>query len=98
VADTLVVTAKGVGVLDVSETLTAGWDIWTTTLQLQRNLFGVVGNPVLVVQREPSIKQVESHEFLGTRYLNGVLFGTKTFVDNGKQMVDARISCLTWNA
>ena len=52
-ANTLYVVAKGVGVLDVSSALTDGTDTWTATSQLQHNLFGVVGNPSLVIQREP---------------------------------------------
>ena len=97
-ANTMTVTAKGVGVLDVSETLSDGTDTWTAATQLQRNFFGVIGNPVLVVQREPSIAVRPVQDKLGNNYLNGVLFGVKTFVDNGKQMVDARVRCDTRNA
>jgi len=97
-ANTLTVTAKGVGVLDVSEVLTDGTDTWTATTQLQRNLFGIVGNPVLVVQREPSIAVRPVQDKLGNNYLNGVLFGVKSFIDNSKQMVDARVRCDTYNA
>lgn len=97
-ANTLTVTAKGLGVLDVSETLAAAADIRTTTTQLQRCMFGVVGNPVLVVQREPSIAVRPVQDKLGNNYLNGVLFGVKTFVDNGKQMVDVRVRCDSRNA
>lgn len=97
-ANTLTVTALGIGVLDVSETLTDGTDAWTATKQLQRNLFGVVGNPVLVVQREPSVKVVPAQDMLADYYINGVLFGTKTFTDNGKQMVDVRVRCDAYSA
>lgn len=97
-ANTLYVVAKGVGVLDVSETLTAGTDEWTAASQLQHNLFGVVGNPSLVIQREPSIVEVQKQAQLGKNYLNGVLFWVKTFVENATQMVDLTIRCDTYNA
>lgn len=73
-ANTLTVTARGVGVLDVSETLTAGGDTWAAATQLQHNLFGVVGTPTLIVQRKPSIVEVQKQLQLGKNYLNGVLF------------------------
>lgn len=55
-ADTLTITAKGVGVLDVSETLTDGTDTWTAATQIQHNLFGVVGSPTLVIQADPEVQ------------------------------------------
>jgi hypothetical protein len=97
-ADTLTVTARGIGVLDVSETLTDATDTWTAASQLQHNLFGVIGNPTLVIQREPKIVEVQKQLQLGKNYLNGVLFGVKTFVENAKQMVDLTIRCDTYNA
>lgn len=97
-ANTLTVTARGIGVLDVSETLSDGTDTWTAASQLQHNLFGVVGNPTLVIQREPKIVEVQKQLQLGKNYLNGVLFGVKTFVENAKQMVDLTIRCDTYNA
>lgn len=97
-ANTLYVVAKGVGVLDVSSALTDGTDTWTAASQLQHNLFGVVGNPSLVIQREPSIVEVQKQAQLGKNYLNGVLFGVKTFVENATQMVDLTIRCDAYNA
>lgn len=88
------VIGKGQGVLDVSGT--AG--TWTTTAQLQRNLFGVKGNPVCVMQSKPSINERKEPRQLATNYLNGVLYGTKTFADNAVQMVDVRVSAATYNA
>lgn len=97
-ANTLTVVAKGVGVLDVSKVLTDGTDTWTAASQLQHNLFGVVGNPSLVIQREPSIVEVQKQAQLGKNYLNGVLFGVKTFVENAKQMVDLTIRSDAYDA
>jgi hypothetical protein len=83
--------------LDVSKVLTDGTDTWTAASQLQHNLFGVVGNPTLVIQREPKIVEVQKQLQLGKNYLNGVLFGVKTFTENAKQMVDLTIRCDTYN-
>lgn len=96
-ANTLTVIGKGQGVLDVAETLTAGADIWTAATQLQRNLFGVKGNPVLVMQKKPSIEERKETRQLATNYLNGVLYKSKTFADNAVQMVDVRVRCDLYN-
>lgn len=96
--NTVTVTAKGVGVLDVSETLTAAGDVWTPTLQVQHQLFGVRGNPVLVVQEEPNIEFVKAEKRKGYFYQNTILYGWKTFADNAKQMVDVRVDCSAYNA
>jgi len=97
-ADTLTVTARGIGVLDTAETLTAGADVWTASLQLQHNLFGIVGSPSLVIQRKPSIVEVQKQLQLGKNYLNGVLFGVKTFTEDANKMVDVTVRCDTYNA
>ena len=90
-ATKIVVTGKGLGVLDVSETLTHATNVWTATAQLQHQLFGVKGNPYLIVQRMPSVKEVESHEFAGKWYKNTALYGVKTFRDNSQAMVNVTI-------
>jgi hypothetical protein len=96
--DTLTVTAKGVGVLDVSETLDDGTDTWTAASQLQHNLFGVKGNPYLIIQRMPKVVERPVQDKMGSNYLNTVLYGVKTFVDNANAMVDVTIRCDAYNA
>lgn len=97
-ANTLTVTAKGVGVLDVSEALTDGTDTWTATSQLQHNLFGVKGNPYLIVQRMPKVMERPAQDLPWSYYINTVLFGVKTFRDNSFAMVDVTIRCDAYNA
>jgi len=97
-ADTITITGKGLGVLDVAETLTAGADIWTAASQLQHNLFGVKGNPYLIVQRMPKVAERQVQDKMGSNYLNSVLFGYKTFRDNSYAMVDITIRCDSYNA
>lgn len=97
-ANTLTVTAKGVGVLDVSSALTNGTDTWTAASQLQHNLFGVKGNPYLIIQRMPKVKERPVQDKDGSNYLNTVLYGVKTFRDNSFAMVDVTIRCDAYNA
>ena len=89
--DTLTVVYKGAGTLTVSETLTAGGDVWTTTSQKQHNLFGKRGAVTLVMQSDarPQVKQVPDK--LGVNILNGVLYWVKTFADGAKQLVNVEI-------
>lgn len=90
-ADTLTVTAKGVGVLVVSEGLTDASGVWTAASQLQHNLFGVKGNPYLVVQRMPKVTEKSVPDKQGNNYINTVLYAQKTFRDNSYAMVDVTI-------
>lgn len=96
--NTLTVYGKGMGVLEVSETLTDGTDTWTVAKQSQHCLFGVIGNPYLIVQRMPKVVKKEVSNKFGANYLNGVLFGVKTFADNAKQMVQVLIATSTYSA
>lgn len=97
-ADTLTVTGKGLGVLEVSKSLTDGTDTWTAASQLQHNLFGVKGNPYLIIQRMPKVVERPVPDKMGSNYLNSVLFGTKTFQDNSYAMVDVTIRSDSYSA
>ena len=91
-ADTLTVTQKGAGVITVTASLTDTSDVWTAGYQIQHNLLCVRGNPVVVMQRTPSVDIKDEPKRLGKNVLNGVLYGFKTFQDNAKQMVDMKIA------
>lgn len=91
-ANTLTVKYKGVGTLTVSETLTDGTDTWTTTKIKQHMLFGAKGNPVLVMQRDPSVLIKDAPKQMGKNVLNAVLYGVKTFADNAKAMVNVEVN------
>lgn len=90
-ANVATIVVKGIGVLEVSETLTDGSDGFTAARQIQHQLFGVMGNPVLIMQADPRVQIKEVPDKLGKNILNGVLYGVKTFADNAKQMVDVKI-------
>ena len=97
-ATNVVVTGKGLGVLDVSETITAASDVWTATAQLQHNLFGVKGHPYLIMQKAPKVTERDAQLRDGKVIINTLLFGTKTFADDAKCMVDVAIQASTYNA
>lgn len=89
--DKLTVVAKWVWTLAVDSSLTAGTDWWTATAQLQHNLFGVKWNPYLIMQRQPSVTEVEAQDKMWKYFKNAVLYGVKTFHDNAQAMVDVTI-------
>ncbi len=95
-ANTLTVTFKGAGTLEVSETLTDGTDVWTAAKEKQHNLFGRKGGITLVMQSDarPQVKQVPDK--LGVNVLNGVLYGVKTFTDGAKETVNVEIASSTF--
>jgi hypothetical protein len=95
-ANTLTVSYKGAGSLTVTETLGAAADIWTTTKRIQHNLFGILGAPTLVMQKEPTIQIKEVPDKLGKNMLDGMLYGFKTFADNAKRMVDVKLNASTF--
>lgn len=97
-ANTLTVTFKGVGALVVSETLTDATDTWTTTKQIQHNLFGRRGAIACVMQKDPMPQIKEVPDKLGKNILNGVLYGIKTFSDGAKQLVDVQLDSQTFTA
>jgi hypothetical protein len=90
-ADTLTVTARGVGVLAVASALTDPTDVWTAASRLQHQLFGVKGNPYLIMQRMPKVVERPVQDKMGNNYLNTVLYGVRTFRDNSFAMVNVTI-------
>lgn len=75
----------------VSETFTDATDTWTAASRLQHQLFGVKGNPYLIMQRMPKVKERPVQDKDGSNYLNTVLYGVKTFRDNSFAMVNVTI-------
>jgi len=82
---------EGVGYIVVSETLTPAGDIWTTTKQLQHNLFGQ-GKPIdLVVQKYPKLEIKDRSGYVGKDFVTWFLMGLKTFNEGKDALVDAQI-------
>ena len=78
----------GVGYIEVSETLSAAADIWTTTEQIQHNLFGQ-GRPIdLVIQKYPSLAMVPRSGYVGQDFVSWFLAGLLSFVEGADTLVD----------
>lgn len=95
-ANTMTIDYKGLGVLVVSETLTAAADIWTAALQKQHNLFGRKEAIFAVVQSDPVPQPKEVPDKLGKNLLVGILYGYKSYQDSKPQMVDVALNSSTF--
>ena len=82
------ITFKGEGWagVAVSETLTAAADVWTTTKQIEHQLFGKKGAIDVVIQARPSVEIKEVPDKLGKNIIPYTLYGLKTFI-KGKDML-----------
>lgn len=86
----LTLKAEGWSYVAVSETLTAAADIWTAALQIQHQLFGVVGAIDLVIQHRPTLQVKDVPTKLGKNFLTGLLYGLKTFLEGTYWLVDVK--------
>ena len=85
----LVLVCKGIsnGIV-VSETLAAAADVWTTTKQLQHQMFGQ-GKPVdLVIQKDVTMAVKSRDGYIGNDIVNWAVWGKKTFTEGTKQIVN----------
>lgn len=90
-ANTLSIKATGYGRIAVSETLTAAADVWTATKQVQHNLMGAANAIDVVLQKEPSMKNVPVEKHVGEDVVVWAACGYKVFYDGTTMMVDVRI-------
>ena len=90
-ADTLTIVFKGIGVVTVSETLTAAANVWTPAKQIQHNLFGKKGSTDLVIQKYPNVEVKEVPDKLGKNILPYTLYGKKTFTEGARGLVDVSV-------
>lgn len=86
---------EGHGFVAVSETLSAASDIWTTTKQLQHNLFGQ-GKPIdLVMQKAPNLAMKDrsdaTYGYVGKDFVAWAMYGLKTFAEGADALVDVQI-------
>lgn len=89
--DLIVFTKVGGNRVTVSETLTAGADIWTAALQLQYNLFGF-GKPTdMVIKRSPLVNIKEVSGKLALDFVASTVYGIKTFAEGATHIVSAPI-------
>lgn len=95
-ANTLTVTYKGIGAISVSETLTDGTDTWTTAKIKEHCLFVADKWPALVVQQTPKTNVVRNPVRAGVNVQMICLYGTKTYSDQAKKMVNVEIASSTF--
>lgn len=89
--DTIAFTKLGGNRVTVAETLTAPADIWTTTLQLQYNLFGF-GKPTdMVIKRSPQVDIKDVSGKLAKDFVASTVYGIKTFAEGSTHIVAAPI-------
>lgn len=87
----LTLKAEGLGYVVVSETLTAAADVWTTTKQIQHNLFGQ-GKPIdLVIQKYPNLEVNPRSGYIGKDFTTWYVYGLKTFAEGKNALVDVQI-------
>lgn len=90
-ADTLTLAVTGKGYIVVGETFTAVANVWTPTLQLQQNMFGVKGCTDLVIQVKPNMVTKDRDGFVGKDIVSWNVFGKKTFAEGARRMVAVKI-------
>lgn len=86
--DLLTLKAEGKSFVAVSETLTPAASVWTTTLQVQHQLFGQKGATDLVIQSAPKVEVKEVPDKLGKNIAPWTLYGLKTFREGTFKLVD----------
>ncbi len=91
-ADTLSIVALGKGFMVVSETFTAAANVWTTGLQIQHCLIGVMNAIDVVIQQEPKLDIRTRDGFVGKDVVTWAAYGIKVFNDGLGKMVDVKIS------
>lgn len=90
-ANTITLKGEGWGYVAVSETLTAAADVWTTTKQIQHNLFGQKGATDLVIQKRPNVKVKERDGYIGADIVSWTVYGLKTFTEGKSKLVDLQV-------
>lgn len=75
----------------VSETLTAGADIWTANKQIQHNLFGRKGAIDLVIQKYANMNAWHRDGYIGYDIVTWQMYGIKTFDEGDAELVDLQI-------
>ena len=83
--------AEGRGYIAVSESVTAVADIWTTTKQIEHNLF-LQGTPIdLAIQKMPSVSIWHRDGYVGSDVTTWQMYALKTFAEGARQMVDVAV-------
>jgi hypothetical protein len=98
-SDVLNLVASGWGTVVVSETLTAGGDVWTATKQKVYALFGLSKSISLVVQKDPNLTNRPSPESrIGEDLIAWTVYGIKMFQDQAAQVISFAVKSSAYGA
>ena len=103
-ATLLDITVKGFGNVPVYKSMTAGGNIWTTTQQVQHNIFGVNKSISVVIQYGPDLEILQSNPAAGSNnsgrvgwdFVTWFTYGIKVFNDQSPMLVDVQIMTSTF--
>lgn len=98
-ATTLFVQINGQGNVPVSQTMTAGGNIWTPAEQIQHNIFGVNKSISVVIQYGPEFEILQSNPASGSNnsgrvgwdFVTWFTYGIQVFNDQTPMLVDVRV-------
>ena len=93
------ITANGVGNMPVTQSMSAGGNIWTTTSQVQHNIFGVNKSISVVIQYGPELEVLQSNPASGSNnsgrvgwdFVTWFNYGIKVFNDEAPMLVDVQV-------
>lgn len=85
------VEGYGSSYVAVSEVIVQAANIWTTTKQIQHQLFGQ-GKPIdVVIQKYPHMEFKDRTGYIGKDFVNWFVMGLKTFYEGKDHLVDVKI-------
>jgi hypothetical protein len=92
------------GNVPVGKSMTAGGNIWTTTKQVQHNIFGVNKSISVVIQYGPDFEVLQSNPASGSNnsgrvgwdFVTWFTYGIKVFNDQAPMLVDVQIMTSTF--
>ena len=95
---------NGMGNIPVGKSMTAGGNIWTTTKQVQHNIFGVNKSISVVIQYGPDFEVLQSNPASGSSnsgrvgwdFVTWFTYGIKVFNDQAPMLVDVQIMTSTF--
>ena len=93
------IQVNGVGNVPVGKSMTAGGNIWTTTSQVQHNIFGVNKSIAVVIQYGPELGILQSNPASGSSnsgrvgwdFVTWFTYGIKVFNDQTPMLVDVQV-------
>ncbi len=89
--DSVAIKAYGASVVAVSEVIVDATDIWTTTAQIQHQLFGQGKSIDAVIQKYPHMEFKDRTGYIGKDFVNWFVMGIKTFHEGCDHLVDVMI-------